>query len=102
MRAAPAGHGAKTRLACTNSGPAARWIAPSTPPPPERALLAAFTITSTASFVMSPSTTDRRSRISHLWLGKTLQSGGHLRGLRPGLLAPLPVLFLHPHGGGPV
>lgn len=41
------------RQAWTNSGPAARWIAPSTPPPPSNDELAAFTIASTFSVVMS-------------------------------------------------
>src|SRR6185295_5864206 len=44
----------------TNSGPAARWIAPSTPPPPSKDSLAALTIASTSSRVMSPSMTSRR------------------------------------------
>src|SRR5437762_13384324 len=34
--------------------PAARWIAPSTPPPPNRVVLAALTIASTACRVISP------------------------------------------------
>jgi hypothetical protein len=34
-------------------GPAARWIAPSTPPPPSNDEFAALTIASTASVVMS-------------------------------------------------
>src|SRR5579872_111360 len=34
-------------------GPPARWIAPSTPPPPSREELAAFTMASADSFVMS-------------------------------------------------
>src|ERR1035438_298640 len=37
------------------SPPPARWIAPSTPPPPASAALAAFTIASTGTRVMSPS-----------------------------------------------
>src|SRR5580692_5647549 len=36
-----------------SSGPAARWIAPSTPPPPSKLRLAALTMASTASVVMS-------------------------------------------------
>src|SRR4051812_31828436 len=36
------------------AGPPARWMAPSTPPPPSNELLAAFTIASTCSLVMSP------------------------------------------------
>ena len=37
-------------------GPPARWIAPSTPPPPSRDSFAAFTIASTSCCVMSPLT----------------------------------------------
>src|SRR6266404_4730441 len=37
-------------------GPPARWMAPSTPPPPSSVVLAAFTITSVAWVVMSPRT----------------------------------------------
>src|SRR4051812_45014953 len=37
-------------------GPPARWIAPSTPPPPANRLFAALTIASTSCCVMSPST----------------------------------------------
>src|ERR1700733_13167193 len=36
-------------------------MAPSTPPPPSSVLLAAFTIASTASFVMSPRSTVNRA-----------------------------------------
>src|SRR5690349_7114132 len=35
-------------------GPAARWMAPSTPPPPRRELFAALTIAPTSSCVISP------------------------------------------------
>ena len=42
-------------------GPAARWIAPSTPPPPRRRSLAALTIASTFCPVMSPWTTTMRA-----------------------------------------
>src|SRR3954464_11161507 len=38
------------------SGPPARWIAPSTPPPPSRLELAALTIASTACSLISPRT----------------------------------------------
>src|ERR1700722_12574156 len=44
------------RLAGNNAGPAARWIAPSTPPPPNSELFAALTMASTDSAVMSAST----------------------------------------------
>ena len=36
------------------AGPPARWIAPSTPPPPTRALFAALTIAHDSTVVMSP------------------------------------------------
>src|SRR3984885_8056625 len=39
--------------AANRSRPAARWIAPSTPPPPSKLRLAALTTASTASVVMS-------------------------------------------------
>lgn len=41
------------RTPCISPGPAARWIAPSTPPPPSSEVLAALTMASTASVVMS-------------------------------------------------
>src|ERR1700742_2759423 len=43
----------RRRHSCTNSGPAARWIAPSTPPPPSSDEFAALTMASTARVVMS-------------------------------------------------
>src|SRR5208337_2480131 len=45
------------------AGPPARWIAPSTPPPPSREELAAFTMASVRSRLISPGpvTTRRRS-----------------------------------------
>src|SRR3954471_8792492 len=54
MRASPVGHPPSVRHSSSSFGPAASWIAPSTPPPPNRLLLAALTITSTCSSVMSP------------------------------------------------
>ncbi len=53
---------AAIRHSANNSGPAARWIAPSTPPPPSREVLAAFTIASTASVVMSSCRISMRSQ----------------------------------------
>src|SRR2546430_17665353 len=41
-------------------GPPARWIAPSTPPPPSSVVLAALTIASVACSVMSPRTSTSR------------------------------------------
>src|SRR5689334_9998883 len=62
--ASPAGRRWMRRITSRHSamiaGPPARWIAPSTPPPPARWLLAALTIPSTASWVMSPRTRDTR------------------------------------------
>ncbi len=40
-RTSPVGHPPIARQASSNRGPAARWIAPSTPPPPASAALAA-------------------------------------------------------------
>src|SRR6478672_4312268 len=55
MRASPCSQPPSGRQASSSSGPAARWIAPSTPPPPSRLELAALTIASApASVVMSP------------------------------------------------
>src|SRR3954469_11170539 len=45
----------------SSSGPAARWIAPSTPPPPRSDVLAALTMASTPSVVMSATMTSSRA-----------------------------------------
>src|ERR1700722_4264448 len=50
----------RVRHSARSSGPAARWIAPSTPPPPSRVLLAALTMASSASVVMSATQISRR------------------------------------------
>src|SRR5436190_8974230 len=55
--ASPNAHPFRARQASSRSGPAARWIAPSTPPPPRSEVLAALTTASTCSAVMSPSAT---------------------------------------------
>ena len=53
--ASPVSHPCRLRHSASNSLPAARWMAPSTPPPPRRDLFAAFTIATTVViFVMSP------------------------------------------------
>ena len=52
------------RQASSSSGPAARWIAPSTPPPPSSELFAALTMASVVSMVMSPSTTSKRGAMA--------------------------------------
>src|SRR5437763_3086950 len=51
--AAPYAQPPRARHASTSSGPAARWMAPSTPPPPSSDWLAAFTTASTSRPVMS-------------------------------------------------
>src|SRR5256884_3060344 len=59
MGASPGGQPPARRHASRSSVPAARWIAPSTPPPPNRVVLAALTIASTACRVISPWTAPR-------------------------------------------
>ena len=54
IRASPVGQPPILRHSSSRSGPAARWMAPSTPPPPSSDSLAAFTIASTVSAVRSP------------------------------------------------
>src|SRR5208283_191434 len=51
--ACPVGQPPRVRHSANRSGPAARWMAPSTPPPPRRELLAALTMASTRRVVMS-------------------------------------------------
>ena len=55
--ALPGSHGASRAPASASRGPAARWIAPSTPPPPSSDSFAAVTMMSTSCRVMSPRTT---------------------------------------------
>src|SRR5438034_2121036 len=54
--ASPCRQPPRVRHSASSSGPAARWIAPSTPPPPRSVVFAAFTIASTSTIVMSPRT----------------------------------------------
>src|SRR5438046_5252471 len=54
--ASPASQPPSVRHSASSAGPAARWIAPSTPPPPRSVVFAAFTIASTSNLVMSPRT----------------------------------------------
>src|SRR5262245_57670788 len=77
--ACPVGQPPMRRQAAISSGPAARWMAPSTPPPPRRPLFAALTIASTSSVVMS------------VWITSTI---AHLRSGGPGEELPL----AHPIG----
>ena len=52
--AIPVSHPFKVRFSSLRRLPADLCIAPSTPPPPRSELLAAFTMPSNSSFVMSP------------------------------------------------
>src|SRR5690349_24131056 len=54
--ASPVAQPPRSRHAPTISGPPARWIAPSTPPPPRSVVFAALTIASVSCRVMSPRT----------------------------------------------
>src|SRR6185312_16586920 len=69
--ASPVGQPPRRRHSSMIDGPPARWMAPSTPPPPRSPLFAAFTIASTATVVMSPWTSSRRTSIAF-----TIASGG--------------------------
>src|SRR5262249_6539718 len=57
----PRGTAPQPAASPSSPGPAARWMAPSTPPPPSSDSFAALTRASTSSWVMSPSTTRTRS-----------------------------------------
>ena len=59
MTAFPVGQPPIRRHCCMMVGPPARWIAPSTPPPPASLLFAALTIASVDFLVMSPTTRTR-------------------------------------------
>src|SRR5262245_6921548 len=59
-RASPVGHGATASHASVRPAPAARKMAPHTPPPACSPEFAAFTMASVASVVMSPCTASRR------------------------------------------
>src|SRR3954467_14089281 len=63
MRASPVGQPPRVRHSCSSSGPAARWMAPSTPPPPSSDWLAALTMASTARVVMSACWTVMRDMV---------------------------------------
>src|SRR5262247_4765566 len=63
IRASPVGQPPSVRHSASSSGPAARWIAPSTPPPPSKLELAALTMASTARRVMSARAASSRARI---------------------------------------
>src|SRR5579871_586156 len=72
--ALPVSQPPRVRHSASNSGPAARWIAPSTPPPPSSERLAALTMASTSSVVMSPTAT---SSCAPRWLTDcNMEDGG--------------------------
>src|SRR5438034_10910639 len=91
--ASPDAQPPSVRHSASSSGPAARWIAPSTPPPPSSVVFAAFTIASTSSLVMSPRTisilvadffTSRRQAFDHpITAGMSRITEGILQVLRP-------------------
>src|SRR5437016_13118755 len=54
--ASPGRQPPRVRHSASSSGPAARWIAPSTPPPPSSLVFVAFTVASTFCLVMSQRT----------------------------------------------
>src|SRR3954451_4507306 len=60
------------------SGPPTRWMAPSTPPPPSNEELAALTIASASTSVMSPTSSLRRGA---LCIAGCLESPGSVRSL---------------------
>src|SRR6202022_4192388 len=85
-RASPGGQPPSLRHSARSSGPAARWIAPSTPPPPSSEVFAALTIASTRRREMSPEDKRMRAEIS----GKTVivQRQQGVKNAKNGLAAP--------------
>src|SRR5438067_7376398 len=67
--ALPASQPPSVRHSASSSGPAARWMAPSTPPPPSSVGLAALTMASTGSSVMSPRVSRMRPRVALIGAG---------------------------------
>src|SRR5882757_7916124 len=81
--APPVSQPSSVRHSATSSGPAARWIAPSTPPPPRSDVLAALTMASTPSVVMSATMTSNRA--PPIWRAAKVQRSGR-RGDRNALV----------------
>src|SRR5215469_770154 len=86
MRASPVGQRPSVRHSAKSSGPAARWIAPSTPPPPSSEEFAALTMASSASVVMSA--TQISSRVL-----PTSAFSGKIAGMASRLARPLGLRF---------
>src|SRR5215207_494603 len=78
IRASPVGQPPICLVASNNRGPAARWIAPSTPPPPRRDMFAALTMASTGRVVISAWMTSMRAVIGDFQAKKRLQPDGSL------------------------
>src|SRR5512143_3310376 len=91
MRASPVGQPPIPRHSSSSRGPAARWMAPSTPPPPSSEVLAALTMASTSSVVMSPCRTSILLKISLFMAPSQVVQGVIPLRCRPlsALLAPL-------------
>src|SRR5579862_2512788 len=85
--AAPVTQPPSVRHSASRSGPAARWIAPSTPPPPRRLRLAALTMASTASVVMSA------TQISSRAAPTSAMSSAGASGIRASLSRPFGLRF---------
>src|SRR5215207_952604 len=76
IRAWPVEHPPILRVASRRRGPAARWMAPSTPPPPRRDELAALTMASTGRVVMSAWIISTRAVMGDFQATKRLQPDG--------------------------
>src|SRR5579862_8794416 len=85
--AAPVTQPPSVRHSASRSGPAARWIAPSTPPPPSKLRLAALTMASTASIVMSA------TQISNLAAPTSAMSSAGASGINGSLSRPFGLRF---------
>src|SRR5579864_211141 len=85
--AAPVAQPPSVRHSASSSGPAARWIAPSTPPPPSKVPLAALTMASTASVVMSA------TQISNRAAPTSATSSAGTSGIRTSLSRPFGLRF---------
>ena len=78
MTASPGGQGPPRRRGCAGTPPGSRgrrrrWMAPSTPPPPSRPELAALTMASVGSRVMSPRISSMRPRAEGAGGGRRLR-----------------------------
>jgi len=85
----PVGSGVRPRSVMTRSrsarasGPAARVMAPSTPPPGRKVVFAAFTIASTDCVVISPCTSSSDGAIARSYRGAAATALGRLMSVQP-------------------